>query len=532
MIAFNQSNRAISRFVREREVLRATLSSLGNNNQFLGVIREILKWAQGQAGSTLPDEAWLGENFEHIVAGRNCYALRENAGDVNLWTIRSERPDADIPGRVWTTEAVVVDRNQEELIVSFRILVSSSEEVFPFIVPATPGFVYQLVSRFQFSHCGESERIEPWDIANADDAKQFIRFLINPARKQTIFAFTQNEFTGNFAGANYKSLQKNTIGVARVVKIYSDQTWMLTDLFGKKLSVFGGAARIYLPGFTENSDPYGGHDLIQSDELRAAPAIAQAMQRMRQIASRESLKRHVLGKDVIPFSYVKTALLERRQDSLQTANTTDAEALSLANERIADLQKRLVDAQSENQWLSDEHSAVEGREIALKSKLSAALERINQLENQIVASGSAPDERIELPSNWDVFSDWADQYLFGRITLTSRARREIKSAQFNSPSTAAKCLLWLANDYRKSRIGGGDGDLRISVMNGISNERCGSDSFEHHHSGRKIDIDWHIKNGGNTRAPERCLRIYYGWDGIGEQVIVVSMPGHLKTDAS
>ena len=50
--------------------------------------------------------------------------------------------------------------------------------------------------------------------------------------------------------------------------------------------------------------------------------------------------------------------------------------------------------------------------------------------------------------------------------------------------------------------------------------------------GEKRVLAWHLKNGGNTRDPERCLRIYYFWDDETQQVVVGSLPGHLKTRAT
>ena len=38
----------------------------------------------------------------------------------------------------------------------------------------------------------------------------------------------------------------------------------------------------------------------------------------------------------------------------------------------------------------------------------------------------------------------------------------------------------------------------------------------------------HLKSGGNTRDPTRCLRIYFFWDDDEQQVVVGSLPGHLE----
>lgn len=79
----------------------------------------------------------------------------------------------------------------------------------------------------------------------------------------------------------------------------------------------------------------------------------------------------------------------------------------------------------------------------------------------------------------------------------------------------------------------GGGLLRDeSVEEGIRNSPCGSDEFNFDWQSRRLTADWHIKTGGNTRLPEYCLRIYYGWDDKTQQVVVADMPAHRRTGAS
>lgn len=69
-------------------------------------------------------------------------------------------------------------------------------------------------------------------------------------------------------------------------------------------------------------------------------------------------------------------------------------------------------------------------------------------------------------------------------------------------------------------------------MSGIRNEPCGADAFCIDWQGERREVKWHIKNGGNTRDPARCLRIYYFWDEAGRQVVIASMPAHIRTEAT
>jgi len=147
------------------------------------------------------------------------------------------------------------------------------------------------------------------------------------------------------------------------------------------------------------------------------------------------------------------------------------------------------------------------------------------------AGREAPDP--PLPASWAEFPEWCAEHLDGRLALSGRARTSVKKALYEDVGAAARCLLWLAGDYRRSRLeGSGDGvQGPVPVGSGFRNERCGGDSFDFAWQGKRIRADWHVKSGGNSRNPERCLRIYYCWheDGEGGLVVVGDMPGHVRS---
>lgn len=69
--------------------------------------------------------------------------------------------------------------------------------------------------------------------------------------------------------------------------------------------------------------------------------------------------------------------------------------------------------------------------------------------------------------------------------------------------------------------GGGDGTLRDEpVEDGVRNAHCGGDQFDLDWQGQRQNAVWHVKSGGNTRDPKRCLRIYYFWEPDTEQNVV------------
>ena len=140
---------------------------------------------------------------------------------------------------------------------------------------------------------------------------------------------------------------------------------------------------------------------------------------------------------------------------------------------------------------------------------------------------------VSLPGSWSDFTDWCDIHLAGRVTLSPRARRGVRSPHFEDVKLAARCLRWLAIHYRNRRLGGGEGTLKAqAVEDGVWNAPCGSDQFNLNWRGGQHTANWHIKNGGNTRDPKRCLRIYYFWDATTKQVVIAEMPAHRRTGAT
>ena len=107
--------------------------------------------------------------------------------------------------------------------------------------------------------------------------------------------------------------------------------------------------------------------------------------------------------------------------------------------------------------------------------------------------------------------------------------------QYDDVAAAARCLLWLAGDYRRAWLEGAGDRLQgpVPAGTGFQNERCGSDLFDFRWQGKRVRADWHVRNGGNTRDPAHCLRIYYCWhQGEGRRVLVGEMPSHVRSRMS
>jgi len=84
------------------------------------------KRTQNRSGGQLPQEAWAFDGFDYLSGGRNSSAIRIKSEDIDIWAVRADDPDKNVPGRAWTTEVVVA---LSGAAVS-RACLSASKEVF------------------------------------------------------------------------------------------------------------------------------------------------------------------------------------------------------------------------------------------------------------------------------------------------------------------------------------------------------------------------------------------------------------------
>ncbi|HRI90514.1 MAG TPA: hypothetical protein PLS93_02540 [Accumulibacter sp.] len=524
----------VGRVVREHEVLRVAAMLHGTDPVRVvdAARQQVLRWAQRRCGGQLPAEAWRCESFDFLSGGRNSSAVRIVTEGADIWAIRADDPDKEVPERVWTTEVVVGLAPGQLPRFSARLLVSTPEPELV-IEPHVPGFILQVADNCQLIKSGRLLSSNHWVVSDPSEADELVDFLtLNERSLPVIAVSTAPDVNNGLPLCAPSELARALLGLAVVVEIEPEASWVLTRRFGKLRSVFGGAIRLYRPGFNEEADPYA-HRLVIANQLKTEEQRKQHQRWLRQVAAHESVRANPLGRDVLAFSSLRTAGLALRQERVAVAGEDTQAQLEAANATIEALKLDVEEAVKSQKWLSDEHKDAEERARVAENQARTSALRIQLLLEQLKSKGISPDEGIVLPAAWDEFADWCDEHLAGRVVLTSSARRGVRDPEFKDIQVAAQCLLWLANDCRESRLGEGDGSLRdVPVIDGYRNSPCGGDDYQFVWQERRLTADWHIKNNGNTRDPARCLRIYYCWDQETQQIIISDMPAHRRTGAT
>lgn len=521
--------------VREHEILRVAASIGGKDasESARAARREVLAWAQNRSGGRLPKQAWDFDSFEYLSGGRNSVGVRIQSPDSDIWAVRADDPDKHVPGRTWTTEVVVGWMQGQRSRFSVRLLASTSEDELA-VEPHTPGLVQQVAETNGLLRGGYDLDAVPWRVEGDEDLDRLLDMLVDPDRALPIVVLTVPEGSVDSWKPliDAPSLSRAILGIGHVAILPAEFTWALTDRFGRVRSVFGGAVRAYLAGFNSDSYPYD-HRLVPAEELGTDEGAQRCARWMKLIAAAESVRRNRLDHDVLTFANIRNASLRSRQERLRKEGANLGEQLAAAQARISALEKNVEDEKAALEYFDSEAKRAEERAAAAETQHRASTYRIQQLLGELQAKGDDIEGAIAAPASWAEFANWCDVNMSGRVALAPAARRGIKSSEFEDLDLVIRCVRWLANDYRNGRINGSHGDFRdFYLESGVRNSPCGGDEFDLDWQGRRQTADWHIKNGGNTRDPRRCLRIYHFWEQETRQVIIADMPAHRSSIVS
>lgn len=519
-----------AQMVREHQILNIA-ADLPNDDKAIERARtEILKWAQRRSGGKLPSDAMAGRGFELLAAGRNSSAVEVDLPEIHAWALRQEDPDKEVPGRIWTSEAILWRTLDKAPRFAARLIVGSGEAELD-IAPAAPGYIRQLIDAVGLKSGGRALSSVPRYIGDRDAEDALLDLLADPARRLPVVVVSVMDRANPQLTIDLDKLAAGLCGLCDVVAILPETSWALTERFGKRLSVFDRAVRIYMPGFDDYADPFG-HPLWLGARLATNDDAAVVERQIRARVAQFSTRAVRLGEDILPFAQLRSYARKAEQDRLASTGASDSERLSAAESRIAAITKELNEAKDMEQYALEEERKAQLRAEEAENRERNATAQIQILLQRLSDAGIGSDEGQALPTKWSDFEEWCEATLVGRVALTGAARRGCKKALYADVEQAARCLLWLARECRSRFLEGG-GSLRDEpIEDGIRNSPCGSDEFAFDWQSQRLNAAWHVKTGGNTRAPENCLRIYYGWDEQTQQIIVADMPSHRRTGAS
>lgn len=365
---------------RVREILRVA-ASLQRPQEAREII---LEWLENESKTDLPEPAWKGRPFHHLAGDRVFTAVGATDGDTETWALRFVEPDESTAQRVWTTEVAIRQPSDRAAQFSLRSLVRSSEFKLR-IQPAVPPFLEYVAAECGLTQGATRIEKEPWLVESDYDAGNLSEYLIDPDRRTPAFVLTVPEEAEdpNEPLLDPEPLASDTLGIARVIILPAEYTWKLTNRFGKRLSVYRGAMRVYLPGFKDDADPEGGHDLFMPHRMDTPETAARLGTLLRWMAARESLRRFRLDQDALSFASVLLPSIDSESARLDGENASDSVRLQATKEHVNILREELQLAMQIQQGLTEENKAMESRVRESESKLRGSQTRNRMLVDRL-----------------------------------------------------------------------------------------------------------------------------------------------------
>lgn len=440
--------------MRDVEILRVSAQLDGDDYSVsMAVARtEALKWATKRAGRLLPEAAWDFRDFEVLVGGRSCTGIAIKNESLDLWALRVEDPDDKVAGRIWSTEIVVGGEVGNRPHVSLRLIVSTTESDFR-IEQHVPGLVLQMIEAPGLIRGARPLFAAPVKIQTENAAEDLCDHLEDRERRLPIFVVAVPEGDGK-PHIDTAVLAKAVAGLARIVLVPPDLTWVLTNRFGKYRSVFNGGVRAYLRGFSATDDPYR-HRLLLDTDLRKVGGGSACVRSLRALAAEVSISETRLGKDDLEFAAIHTASRKLRKTDLSNQSAPDEELLKTAEQLVESLEKQVEEKDKGIDGYIAEVEVAEERAQAAEQENRSLLFRIRQLETALAEGGEAPTQEPPLPQEWPEFTDWLDQTYPSKVLLTPQARRMVRSPVFEDVSLVARAVTWLATVQHDRRVNGG-----------------------------------------------------------------------------
>jgi len=227
---------------------------------------EVASWLTGRHGLNVSDlEGGVSEN-----QGSSARWSTSSGEAGRLRAFHVEHRDAD--GKPWEWQVSAwVGEEQDARWLRSRVGIRPIHEnqvLDPVVAVGTPRFVHSVIQRYSPTVDGLS--VGSMSRVTVGGVEGYVSFLRDPGRALPVVSVTR-QAAGSFV-VDPEVVATRLRGVAHVVCVDPDATYRVSDLVTPQLSCFGGAVRIYWPGFTNEAVPLN-HPLWVPRGLMTADAI-------------------------------------------------------------------------------------------------------------------------------------------------------------------------------------------------------------------------------------------------------------------
>jgi len=246
------------------------------------------RWREGWRNS-IPEGAYGGASFDVV---EDALHLQVSTDPRNgLWCFHVEHSDSRQPDRTWKLEAFVADRDtHDEMGVRvFREALQGES------VPSnTPALVRTFIAQNDLVDAAQALSTSPILVDSDEALDAFVSLLDAPERTLPVVAVSQavSRTKSEFC-APPDLLARAIQGLAHVAAFAPAQSFHLSEVLGKPLSVYQGAVRVYQPAFGQDAVPHE-HPLYLPEKIEISKtpySFERAMARRLRFATVDSTEK-------------------------------------------------------------------------------------------------------------------------------------------------------------------------------------------------------------------------------------------------
>lgn len=422
-------------------------------------------------------------------------------------------PHVEAPAIHWSTRvsfAVLPHRTY----ISIRVANTGPSIGQPGALTTTrPRLLLHLADHFAMKWKGTSFCAEPIRLGE-NDFRSFVRYELFDPQRQYPIALLSPDASGNYV-ISPQSLGREFIGIAKTYYAVSpESTYTLTSELGtKELSCFHGAARVYMPGLTKQTDP-GRHPLLLPRRLSLSTERLRLARALTWSTVRSFEEEHFLGE----LRDERAVVLEEKRARLvgQLDKTRKAASDGEDFRQLAELYA------SQNEQLHAQLDQFREDLAEAATRLAEANHKIDALRYQLgqrldAAEVGMAEPFMFPPANVGDAVEQAQATLADELLILPSAFESAEQSPFERPDEVATVLRKVAEVAVRARNGPLGkplkdvfSDLGIDYRGGIS--RTTSKKLRQQYvfadGERTFVCEEHICLGGGTYDPAQCLRIY------------------------
>ncbi len=445
---------------------------------------------------------------------------------------------------------VWVSQNQDRvdgLSVRCRLgIESTTGQVAPPDVPlGRPGVVRDVLEHHQV--VVDDRRVGSASVLGTSEIPQLLALLQDPYRRLPVVVMTPSPRTGR-PWCDADKLASGLGGLAHVVVLSARTTsFALTDALGtRELAVWGGAVRLYWPGFSKEDGGRQHPVWFDARLQRTTPQsftgqVFEMLGRVSAIAlGAPEIERRLVLEDQRRRQRDASERMRRLADQLaeRTRDVETAKASAIDERWFADYEETLEDAET----VANERDALQFKVEELQDELTAVRQAFADVQRASggSASNSAVSATDEGPCSSITEAVERAETQCPNLVFLPEAYRSAEESQYPDPDRVLQDLVTLNTIVAEWQTGGLAGGFKETMArHGISGYRDGisqvaatkyETDYRRTYLDQQVLLGPHIAHG--TGAPRSIMRLYWYVDNENKTLVVGHVGRKLRDDSN